>query len=157
MEALRLALADHGFVGVSTYIQSGNIIFDANGGKEKSASKIREIIKKEFGHDVVVMVLDKSELENILKRNPFHVSDADLKKLYVTFLAEEPSKEGLEKLSGADIGPDEAMVIGKAVYLKYADSAGKSKLSNALIENRLKVPSTARNWNTCNKLLELLC
>lgn len=38
----------------------------------------------------------------------------------------------------------------------YANQDGNSKLTNAIIERKLKVLATTRNWNTVNKLMELM-
>ncbi|NBL65989.1 hypothetical protein GV828_12345 [Flavobacterium sp. NST-5] len=51
--------------------------------------------------------------------------------------------------------PDKFIIAEKIVYLNYHDTAGNSKLSNKLIENKLKVNGTMRNWNTIQKLMEL--
>ena len=41
------------------------------------------------------------------------------------------------------------------MYIHYADGAGSTKLNNAIIEKKLKLTSTARNWKTIAKLIEL--
>jgi len=43
---------------------------------------------------------------------------------------------------------------GPEIYLYYPEGVGRSKLSNAVIENRLQISGTSRNWNTLTKLLE---
>jgi len=59
METLRSVLQSEGFQHVKTYIQSGNILFDTNDlDEKKQAKKIQEIIKKEFGFIVPVLVLN---------------------------------------------------------------------------------------------------
>jgi uncharacterized protein (DUF1697 family) len=41
------------------------------------------------------------------------------------------------------------------LYLWYADSAANTKLNNAIIEKKLQVKATARNWKTILKLIAL--
>jgi uncharacterized protein (DUF1697 family) len=43
---------------------------------------------------------------------------------------------------------------GPEVYLYYPNGVGRSKLTNAFLENKLDVAGTARNWNTLKKLVE---
>ena len=43
---------------------------------------------------------------------------------------------------------------GPEIYLYYPEGVGRSKLSGAVIENKLDTAGTARNWNTLAKLLE---
>ena len=76
--------------------------------------------------------------------------------MYVAFLSDNPIAENIEKWELAQIHPDIAVLIDNVMYLKFFESAGKSKLSNNLIESRLKVTATTRNWNTTLKLMALL-
>ncbi len=155
MEELRKLLGSAGFKNVSTYIQSGNVFVDAG---EKSSvtvgEKIKSIIKEKYGWDVGVVVLDLPYLQNTVKDNPFlKEPEIDLKQVYVAFLSEEPKPENIEKFREFDIQNDVAIIDGKVMYLKYFHGAGNTKLTNALIESKLKVVATSRNWNTTLKLL----
>ena len=51
-------------------------------------------------------------------------------------------------------GPEMIEMRGPEIYLYYPDGVGRSKLSGAVIENKLKTSGTGRNWNTLVKLLE---
>ncbi|HEX9981070.1 MAG TPA: DUF1697 domain-containing protein [Flavobacterium sp.] len=156
MEDLRKLLENEGFENVRTYIQSGNVIFDnASSAKEELAQQISGAIKRQYGFEVTVVMADKRLLKRTVVENPF-LENAESKQLYVAFLSEIPAAENIEKMSQAAIAPDEAIIIDDVMYLKYAVGAGQSKLTNSLIENRLKVKATSRNWNTTLKLLELL-
>jgi uncharacterized protein (DUF1697 family) len=44
---------------------------------------------------------------------------------------------------------------GRCLYLVYPDGIGRSKLTNALIEHKLGVQGTGRNWNTVLKILAM--
>ena len=99
MEALRAALGEiPGIKNVSTYIQSGNVIFEGKDGEEeKLRGKIEKQIKKVFDFEVETFVRTADELAAILKNNPFQ--KAKLSKslaLYITFLEEKPTAAALE-------------------------------------------------------------
>ena len=103
------------------------------------------------------LVLDLVDLEKAVRDNPFLKNpDVDLKQLYVAFLSGQPSAENIAKFKAVSIQQDEAILGDCVLYLQYASGAGNTKLTNALIENKLKVTSTSRNWNTTLKLLGLL-
>ncbi len=70
----------------------------------------------------------------------------------MTFLAEKPSKEQLAAFSPPASGRDELVIIGQEVYVHTPDGYGNSKLNGAMLERRLGVVSTTRNWNTVTKL-----
>ena len=72
MEKLRTLLEDLGFTGVTTYIQSGNAVFQA--GKSPHfvlEKKIQASILDVFGFSVPVMVKTTNEWSEVVKKNPF--------------------------------------------------------------------------------------
>ncbi|MGV3459477.1 MAG: DUF1697 domain-containing protein [Flavobacterium sp.] len=161
MEALRALFEAAGFTDVKTHIQSGNVIFrDKSASKEKIAAKIEKLIEAEYGFNVTVFVLDEKQVEKAVEAMPYadnrEPEGAGSKKLYVTFLSEIPSEENFDKLELAPIGDDLISLHGDVLYFKLESKASESKLSNNLIETKLKVKATTRNWNVTLKLLELL-
>lgn len=161
MKGLRAALAQEGYNAVATYIQSGNVLFDsAEKSKDKLARELEDFITRNYGYTITVFVTDVADLEKAVTNNPF-VSGREpeglgSKKLYVTFLSDIPSEENMDKLRQASIGEDRIEVSGTILYFKLQSKASESKLSNNLIENKLKLKATTRNWNVTLKLLEML-
>lgn len=157
MELLQKALQELDFRMVSTYIQSGNILFQSEtGDKGKLAHQISGLIVKHFGFDVPVLVITPDELKRIVAQNPYlHQKIEDPAQPYVAFLSEPPHPSALEMLKSVHSGLDTFVSFEKVLYLFYANSAGNTKLSNAVIENKLKLKSTMRNWKTIRKLIEL--
>ena len=47
-------------------------------------------------------------------------------------------------------------LIDNVMYFHCPDGAAKSKITNNLIEKKLEVKATTRNWRTCGKLLGLI-
>ncbi len=72
------------------------------------------------------------------------------------FLAARPDETAQEDLLKTYVGPEELFIIGKELYIYYTNGIGRSKLSNSLIEKKLKTFGTARNWNTILQLQKLL-
>lgn len=146
------------FNEVTTYIQSGNVIFknDRKISDKEISKKIEKAIDKKYGFRVPVIIRSKKELQNVIADNPFlKDKNIDSKSLHVTFLSNIPVKTNVESIKDINFSPDKFIIHGKEIYLHIPDSYGKTKLSNNFFEKKLKVSATTRNWNTMNKLFEL--
>jgi uncharacterized protein (DUF1697 family) len=157
MDALKKLCTDLKFEDIQTYIQSGNIIYNyEESDKDKISDLLKTAIEKTFSFDVPVITLVSSELENIIKSNPFlQDKTKDTTFFYITFLAKNPAKENIELLQYTDFKNDKYQVIDKAIYLYCPDSYRNSKLTNSFLESKLKVPATTRNWKTANELFKI--
>ena len=157
MDALKTSLENIGFTNVETYIQSGNVFVESE--EESSFGvgfKIKQEIFKIFGHDVPVIVIGKNDLELCFKNNFFlNLKEVDTKKLYVAFISKELSSSAINELKISQFKPDEAIVDGNRIFIKYDIGAGKTRLDQKYIEKKLNVVATIRNWNTVTKLLEM--
>ena len=157
MEALKNMLENMGFTGVETYIQSGNVFVTS---EEENGSavgfKIKQEIYKVFGHDVPVIVVTKNDLELCFTNNPFlKDKEMDIKRLYVAFISKELSSLAINELKISQFKPDEAVIDGNRIFIKYDIGAGKTRLDQKYIEKKLNVVATMRNWNSVTKLLEM--
>jgi uncharacterized protein (DUF1697 family) len=145
-----------GHTDVSTYIQTGNVLF---GSTSKSAAKlaagIEQQLEADFGSSPAVILRTVPELLRVIETSPFPKQGADPARHHVTFLAEKPGAERLDAFSAPASGRDELVIIDREVYVHTPDGYGNSKLNGAMLERRLGVVSTTRNWNTVTKLGEL--
>src|SRR5579862_4569926 len=72
MEQLRSSFSALGFSNVTTYVQSGNVVFEAPNDSVASLSgKIERKILLAFGFSVPVFLRTAKEIGEIIKRNPF--------------------------------------------------------------------------------------
>lgn len=156
MKELKLALVSLNLSNVTTYIQSGNIVFQCSNSINHELEKaIESLILEHFQLIVPTIVISHNQLIKIEKENPFHLTDIPIEKKYGSFLKTLPDAERLERMLRFEKKDDEYHIIRQFIYLKYADRAGNSKLTNNLIENKLKVVATTRNWKTIQKLIEI--
>lgn len=157
MERLKEIFESMKFKNVRTYIQSGNVLFDSTElNSETLINKIESHIKKSLGYEVPTVVRSVSEIEKIIKLNPFSKIKIDKEVgLYVTFLSEVP-KSDLNK-SLVDSSDDIATyrIINREVFTLYKRTNAKHPFSNNFVEKKLKVAATTRNWNVVNKIYEL--
>ena len=156
MSKLRALLESLGYTGVTTYIQSGNIVFDA---KERASTplvaKIEAAIAVDFGLTIDVVVRSARELTTVIESNPFLLRVPDRSKLHVAFLNHAPDRGRVDTLDPSRFVPDEFAVGAREVYLHCPDGLGRSKLPAALVAKLAPLPATVRNWNTVTKLVEL--
>jgi uncharacterized protein (DUF1697 family) len=157
MADLRDLVTSLGFRDVTTYVQSGNVIFSGTGSGPAVARTIGTRITADLGLDVPVLVRTGPQLERVLHGNPFAHVAADPKTIHVTFLADRPAAAGvgeLEALAG-QFGADRFEIDGQHVYLHCPGGYGETKLNNTYLERRLGVTATTRNWRTVTTLAEL--
>lgn len=157
MDALRKSYEKMGFHSVTTYVQSGNVVFTGNNAKpDELARAITRQIEKDFGFDVPVIVLTVDNLKQIIDSNPFIKDcDKDTTFLHVTFLSSKPQKTDFKSIEEKKISGEEICFSDNAVYLYCPNGYGKTKLTNGFLETKLKVGATTRNWKTTNEILKI--
>lgn len=146
------------FKKISTYIQSGNVVFstDKKTDEQKLAGEIEQAIQNKYQFEVPVIVLSLEQLQQTVAANPFlKEKNINPEKLHVTFLGKKPSVENMKNIESIGFLPDRFVLIDTAIFLFCPDSYGNTKLSNTFFETKLKVSATTRNWKTVNKLLEM--
>jgi len=156
MVELKTLYEELNFKNITTYIQSGNVVFNASNGKDLS-KQIEQKISKKYNFDVPIIIRTVDEMQNVLNNNPFLKSkNIDLEKLHITYLADNPLSENLDKIKTYNYEPDLFHIIGKEIYLYCPNGYGNTKLNNAFFENKLKVTATTRNWRTTNELFKIM-
>lgn len=157
MDELRLLMQELKLKNVQTYIQSGNLIFEYSKVIDfELAKKIGEKIYQNYGFQVPVITRTLSEWKYVFDNNPFLKDrNEDISKLHVTFLADNPQQEYLDKIKELNYPPDEFIIAGKHIYLFCPNGYGITKFSNTFFENKLKVTATTRNVKTVKTVLDL--
>ena len=156
MSELRASFEALGHRDVTTYIQTGNVLFSAGSRREHAlASAIEERLAEDLGDAPAVILRSVGELARVGESSPFARAGAHPSRHHVTFLAAAPSREVLSALELPPSGRDELVVDGREVYVSTPDGYAGSKFSGSFLERRLGVLSTTRNWNTVTKLCEL--
>jgi len=150
MGELRALVESIGHTDVTTYIQSGNVVFTSK--KSVTPAALEGAIKKAFGFDITVVLRTKAELQRVVKDNPF--ARVNPKTVHVGFMASKPSAAALRDLDTDQFAPDEFAIKGANLYLHLPNGMGRTKLPPYL-DRKLKIPTTVRNWNTVLKLVEL--
>lgn len=159
MADLKILFEEIGFQNVVTYIQSGNVIFDAaDNGIQLIKEDIEKVIKAKYNYTVNVEVRSKNNLNKVYENMPFENIDlaTDGNKVVVTFLSAKPALEDLNLLNHYLVPPEKLIAGKQEIYLHCPNGYGKTKLSNTHIEKKLGLSSTTRNLKTVAKLCEML-
>ncbi len=160
MAALRQMLEKMKLVGVQTYIQSGNALFQSNETENALIARIAQEFNSTFGFDSTVILRTSQKITNILEQLPFSQDEisaaeaaSDAECLYVYLLPDAPPKDIIQKLCADYNGMDQLHVGEREIYLLCHQSIRDSKLAQSL--QKLKLTATVRNWKTMNKLRAL--
>ncbi|MEK6754462.1 MAG: DUF1697 domain-containing protein [Chloroflexota bacterium] len=152
MEDLRKMFESFGCVNVQTYIQSGNVIFEA---KESAGLevKIEKQLETALGYKVETFLRTMDEIAKIASKPVFEPQGEET--LHVVFLrnrqgVDEKSEQNLLSLKSE---ADDFAIKGGEVYNLRRDR-DKSVFSNNFIEKVLKTEATTRNINTLRKIVE---
>lgn len=158
MTHLVAAMEKSCFSQVKTYIQSGNIVFNTTTTKasnEYLSETLKQLIINEFGFEVPVLVFDIKWLHESILNIPFEVTDHSIKRLTICFLKTLPTKKDAEAFNALTFNGDLFHLQENYIFICYKTKQSESKLTVNLIEKKLQVEATMRNWKTVQKLLEL--
>jgi uncharacterized protein (DUF1697 family) len=166
MAELREVVTSLGHTEVTTYIQSGNVLFTTREtDTARLAAALEEAISGRFGIRAAVVVLSREQLARTMRDNPY--PDAPNPKLvHVVFMNAEPPRALVERIQAAESkaaakgSHDTFAAVGQALFLHTPDGYGTSELAEAVFRiigppDKAGVAATARNWATCTKLLSL--
>jgi uncharacterized protein (DUF1697 family) len=164
MADLRRVVEELGHREVRTYVNSGNVVFDADGRASAKqgdllAATIAQAVKDEIGVPSAVLVRSAAELARVVAANPYP-DETDPKKLHVAFLTKPPSADErttakATEQEAANRGSSDELTIGKReVYLHTPDGLGRSVLAELLSRRKDAAAGagTMRNWSTVTKL-----
>ncbi|HYB15918.1 MAG TPA: DUF1697 domain-containing protein [Streptosporangiaceae bacterium] len=166
MAELREVVTSLGHTEVTTYIQSGNVLFSTQEtDTARLASALEEAIATRFGIWASAVVLSRAELARILDRNPYP-DERKPQYVHVVFLGAEPPGDLLDRIKAAENtaaargSRDTVTAVGEALFVHTPDGYGISELAEALFRiigppGKAGIKATARNWATSTKLLSL--
>jgi uncharacterized protein (DUF1697 family) len=166
MADLRTLMSGLGQADVSTYIQSGNVLFSAADGADCAAvgRALADQMKDTLGVTSPVVVITRDELAEILAANPYP-DEPDPKRVHAVVLSEPPAAalgarlEAAAAQAAAKGDRSTFTVVGRTLYLHTPEGYGRSDLSASVLRvvssPQAGLTGTARNWATMTKLLEL--
>lgn len=144
MAQLRAALEDDGYFDVRTVIASGNVVFER---ARPSVHAIESLIADTFGVETTVILRSAAQIRELAAGDPFGGTNT-----YVAFLAKKPGAAALKSLAGLD----EHRLVGSDLVLHFPSGYSAAQLTGAVLEKKLGIAATVRNWQTVEKLAALV-
>jgi uncharacterized protein (DUF1697 family) len=159
MASLRTALGRAGGNAPETVGISGNAVveFDPGAPPSRLEPLIEAAVASVSGLRTEAFVRTSAEWDAIVRANPFpREAHDDPAHLVVTTLRGTPSPGTWKELDRSIVGRERVAPGDRVAYVVYPDGIGRSKLTLDLIERKLGVRGTSRNWNTTLQLRGLL-
>ncbi len=156
MADLRATASSLGHRNVTTWIQSGNLVFDSDeSSPQVLAAELASAIEDRHGLRVPVVLRTREELAAIVGRHPGLGEDVPSKLLQVVFLSDSPPPDRVASLDPDSHAPDRWELHGREIFISYPEGSARSKLTIDVFERAFGVTATARNVNTVDRLVEI--
>jgi uncharacterized protein (DUF1697 family) len=157
MTDLRDAFTEYGFTEVSTYIQSGNVLFRTD---RPAGSLVREIetaLERRFGVPLVVVVRSHLQLRSVVERAPDGFgAEPDRYHSDVVFLRSPLTARQAMRVVQLRDGVDSAWSGRGVIYFaRLSERRTQSKMAS-IVGTPEYQSMTIRSWSTTTKLLDML-
>ena len=154
MQDLRLALEAAGLKRVTTHLQTGNVLFEADGSRENIAVSIEAVMLELGCVNVSAMVRTSAEMQHLVAIQPFDPAPVpDDVRHCITFLREPSALTLPSRNTKADLEVLHATDLDVFTRLHPVVNGASP---NAFVESKLKVAATTRFWNVAQTVAGLL-
>lgn len=155
MDRLKECFESGGFDNVETFINSGNVIFETRKPLAGLETKIERHLAGLLGFETSAFLRTPGELQTIAAHQPFSAADsAGSLSMSIGFLRAPLDEESFGTLLGLQTPVDQLHAEGREIYWLCRVRQSDSKITNAVVERRLRIPVTFRNRNTVQRLAE---
>jgi uncharacterized protein (DUF1697 family) len=136
-------------------VQSGNVVFRAQGSAAGIARDLAAAFATEFGFAAKLLVRTAADWEKLVAGNPYgKAASQDPTKVHAAFCDAAPNEKQLRELLTKTGGPEQFTVAKGILYLHAPDGFGRSKFA-AGMERASGIDMTVRNWRTVEALQAL--
>ncbi len=157
MADLKAAFEKVGFTNVSTYINSGNVIFESTG---KNTAKIIEILErelsKEFNYNLLVVVRSHDELKKIASEIPKPWENSTTLRRYIAFLKDDVLNEETIAQVPVREGIDELKTSKNVLYMTTVLDEKTKSYYTKMVGKPIYKLMTLRDYKTLVKVLALM-
>ena len=157
MRSLKESFETLGFANVSTYINSGNIIFQSKeNDPRKLERKIEQMLSSDYQLNSKVVVRSLAEMEKLVKALPGNWNDDSALRYNVVFLRHSIDSEKILEELPANSDIEEVLYRpGTLLWSVQASEANRSRFVK-LSSRKIFQDMTIRNLNTTRKLYGLM-
>lgn len=157
MADFRRQVAELGWENVATYIQSGNLVFDAACSPADAEAAIEALIRKHHGYEAPAIVRTREQWAGYPGGTPFPDAAAAEPNRLMMLLSKAPPAAGAAQLIQERAQHGEIVKrAGDALWIHFPSGQADSKLTTALIDRAIGSVATGRNYRTVATLLDML-
>jgi uncharacterized protein (DUF1697 family) len=157
MAELRDVCSDMSWQDVATYIQSGNILFSANGSMANLEKALTEAIASHFGHRIHVIVRPAAAWPLYIRINPFpEASESEPNRVMLALSKRPLPPDVAENLNQYTASGELIAQRTDSLWIHYASGSAKSRVTPALLDRLAGSPVTTRNWRTVLKINDMI-
>lgn len=157
MADLRQAFESAGHREVSTYIQSGNVLFESESPRASLEDELEEMLERRLGMDLVVVVRSLRQMRSIVRSAPAGFGDEPGRfHSDVIFLKSPLTPKGAMRVVDLREGVDQVWPgTGVLYFARLSERRVQSKMGRIAGTPEYKL-MTIRSWSTTTRLLGLL-
>lgn len=157
MTDLKACFEDNGFHDVTTFIQSGNVVFGGDGTAAVIVQKVETMLSATFKYSARIVLRSRTQMRATVARAPKGFGSQPNEYRYDVLFVKEPLRAAAV-IKGVPTreGVDEAAAGPGAVYFSRLVSRATQSQLNRLVSMPIYQNLTIRNWNTTTKLCKLM-
>ncbi len=152
-EALMKAFVSLGFSNVSTFKQSGNVIFETDQNPENIRQTIQQKLNQQLNCEPTVFLRSINQLEELVKHSPFRRTAEEGESFLVTFMADAPPS-GFSLPIRIPNSTAEIIHIENHEAYSITRGHGDGGKPNPYIEAKFKTQATTRNLNVLREIIQ---
>jgi len=155
METLRAHFTELGFTDVSTFIASGNVIFEAPVQASRLEKKIEEHLQAALGYEVDTFLRTPDQVRQViaaaeLKLGRFLAKGANV---YIGFLRKLPSEAQQKQTVALSNEVDVLSFHNRELFWLCHESMAQTTITPPKLAKALGGPTTTRNITSLRKLI----
>ncbi len=157
MSELKTHFEEFGLTNVTTYINSGNIIFEANEqDQQKLSEKLEKLIALKCNVSTKTLIKSENEIRQVIKQIPKEWETSNELRCYIAFLFDSLTTEDAVKEIELKENIDSLKVGHEVLYMTTLMSERTKSKFNKLASKKIYKEMTIRNLNTTKKILEIM-
>ena len=157
MADFRRQVAELGWQNVATYIQSGNLVFDADCTPAEAEAALEALIRREHGYEAPAIVRTRAQWAGYPASNPFPEVARDTPGYLLMLVAKAKiNGDAAEAIQTRAAAGEQARKVGETLWIHFPQGSGTSKLTPALIDKAIGSTATSRNYRTVCTLKDML-
>ena len=157
MADLRAAFESAGYNAVTTYIQSGNVLFESDAPSDSLENELEAMLERRLGFPLVVVVRSHRQLRTIVDKAPNGFGgEPDTYHSDVIFLKGPLSSRQAMRVVVLREGVDQAWTGSGVLYFARVSARRAQSRMGRIVGTPEYQQMTIRSWTTTTKLLRLL-